>query len=61
MAYDLKSLIPVYLPKPMTPDENPEDYKTAITQNEDGINQNFTELANALLDMQERLKAYEEG
>ena len=61
MAYDLTSPLPVQLPKRMTPDETPEDYDTAITQNTDNINQNFTEHNQAILDIMDRLQRLEEG
>ena len=61
MAYDLSSPLLVQLPKPMTPDETPENYGTLITQNQENLNQNFAELHNALIDMTARLKQLEEG
>ena len=61
MAYDLSAPFPVQLPKRMTPDENPEDYDTGVTQNTDNINQNFTEQHTAILDVLARLKQLEEG
>lgn len=61
MGYDLQAPVPVYLPKKMTPDETQEDYETAITQNQDGLNQNFTEHHNALQDLQTRLSSMEEA
>ena len=61
MAYDLSSPLPVQLPKRMTPDERPEDYDTMITQNEDNINQNFTEHNRAIQELLARLTKLEEG
>lgn len=61
MAYDLQAPFPIRLPKRITPDETPEDYDTSITQNEDGVNQNFSAHHNALQDLQERVRALEEG
>jgi len=44
----LQSLFPVYLPKTREDGQSQEDYETAITQNENNINQNFSILFNAL-------------
>jgi len=61
MEFDLSAPLLVQLPKPMTPDDTPEDYTTNITQNQDNINQNFTEHNNALLSLLQRVKQLEEG
>lgn len=37
---------PVYLPKRITESENTEDYDTTVTQNENMLNQNFTNMFN---------------
>lgn len=59
MAYDITAPLPVYLPKRMTQDETQEDYDASIAANEDGINQNFTEHNNAILDLMDRVAALE--
>ncbi len=59
MAYDMQALYPVYMPKSMTKDETPEEHDSSVAQNEDAMNQNFTNLYNKALDLEERLQAAE--
>lgn len=43
---DLQSVFPIYLPRRRSEDETAEEYDTAVAQNENLLNQNFTLLFN---------------
>lgn len=52
---DFQSLFPVYLPRAKEEEETREDYNTSIAGNENNLNQNFSILYNAILELAERL------
>lgn len=56
---DMQSLFPVYMPRAKTDDQSKEDYDTAITQNENVLNQNLSNLFTILQTLDERLMKLE--
>lgn len=59
MAYDLGAPRPIKLPRSISQDENKEEHDASIAQNEDALNQNLTEHANKILNLEARLQALE--
>ena len=53
---EFQSLFPVYLPRAREKEDNREDYNTAIAGNENNLNQNFSILYNAILELAEKVE-----
>lgn len=60
MAYEYKAAQPVRLPRLKTEEETDEEYNTGIAQNEDALNQNISDIAGKLADLEARLLAQEQ-
>jgi hypothetical protein len=48
---ELQSVFPIYLPRRRSEDETAEEYDTAVAQNENLLNQNFTLLFNQITNL----------
>ena len=48
----IQAMFPVYLPRQIRKGENREDYDTAVSQNENSLNQNFHILYQKLLELE---------
>ena len=54
----LQAMIPVFLARRQGADTNNEDYDTAIAQNENAVNQDFSILYNGLAELQAIVNAH---
>lgn len=53
---DFQSLFPVYLARAKEKDERTEDYNTSVATNQNNLNQNFSILYNAILELAEKVE-----
>lgn len=60
MAYEYKAPQPVKLPRLKVEEETEEDHNTGVSQNEEALNQDISEIANKLADLEARLAAFEQ-
>ena len=51
-ATGIQAMFPVYLPRQIQKGERREDYDTAVSQNENSLNQNFHILYQKLLELE---------